>query len=472
MRFEGRYNPKTLKRERVLKDKRSTWWVLGLAALFIFPVATGSSQLLSIATIALIYAAINVMWTLIIGTAGILSLASLATVGVGAFAATYFSVNYHFPWPIMLAIGTGFGLLLGFIVSLPVRRLDGMYYALLTLGVTQLLNDFVSQSSALGSGYNGSMLGADQIIPDTIKFARSGETLGFIAAFIVLLLALTVFRWVNGGRLGLTLRAASTSTEDESFVQALGVNIQRDRTMVFLIASAALGFIGGFYATYTGGASVNLFSLDQLLLLLAMLVIGGIGRAEGAVVGTVIVVTFTEWFSSWGPWRILIVGALMLASVLITRAGLFGTKNQFEEFRERRKALSRSSRSSRYSEYLPEEAPEIHDKQVIVDRSFERNLRIRLRGWITPEAIEEHRRKPLGQHSDHLERMLNYFRRTPLANKYAVRCDTPFERYRVVALSGQSGVPPRLVDDKIYGSLDEAYHAVFLRRVNDLSAST
>jgi branched-chain amino acid transport system permease protein len=67
--------------------------------------------------------------------------------------------------------------------------------------------------------------------------------------------------------------------------------------------------------------------------------------------------------------------------------------------------------------------------------------------------------------------MLNYFRKAPIPDKYAVYCTKPFESYRVVALSGIPGVPPRVVDDRIYPSLDAAYHAVFLRRVNDLRSS-
>ena len=144
---------------------------------------------------------------------------------------------------------------------------------------------------------------------------------------------------------------------------------------------------------------------------------------------------------------------------------------QLREIRQRRQALHRAGLTSRYAEFLPQQAPEIHDKSIIAGRTFERSLRERLRSWITPAMIEEHRKKPLGQHSDHLERVLNYFRQGPIPDKYAVYCEEPFASYRVVALSGMPGVPPRVVDDKVYPSLDEAYHAVFLRRVNDLRAS-
>lgn len=470
LHLTGSYNPKTLRREMSLDDKKPLFWVVGLALLLILPIANGTERLLVLFGIACIYAAINVMWTLIIGTAGLQSFATLATVGVGSYGAGYLSITYKIPWPLMLLAGLIFGTLMGFIISIPARRLDGLYYALLTLGLSEFMRNFVTQSDALGGKFNGALFGVAKIVPP-LGSPRMTQTVVFITTFILLLLSLAVFRRVNGGRIGLMLKTAATSKEDEAFASAIGIDFQRMRTWVFMIASGALGFIGAFYSATIGGTSLQIFSLDLLLLMLAMIVIGGLGRAEGAVVGTVVVVFITQWFVDWGPWRIVLVGVLTLLSVLYTRNGLFGLKDQIREIRQRRQALHRAAITSRYAEFLPQQAPEIADKSVIVGRVFERNLRDRLRGWITPEIIDEHAAKPLGQHSDHLERMLNYFRKAPIPDKYAVYCEEPFARYRVVALAGIPGVPPRIVDDKVYSTLDEAYHAVFLRRVNDLRAS-
>jgi branched-chain amino acid transport system permease protein len=119
---------------------------------------------------------------------------------------------------------------------------------------------------------------------------------------------------------------------------------------------------------------------------------------------------------------------------------------------------------------LPEQAAEITDKSTIYERRFQAGQRDYLRSLITDELIEEHRKSPTGLHSEALERVLLYFRKAELAGKYAVYCTKPFESYRIVALSGMPGVPPRVVDDRTYDSIDEAYHAVFLRRINDLKA--
>ena len=468
--LEGHFNPNTLRREVTLRNKKPLFWLGGLALLLALPIASGTERILTLFGIACIYAAINVMWTLILGTAGLQSFATLATVGVGSYGAGYLSVTYGIPWPVMLVVGLALGVAMGFIISLPARRLDGLYYALLTLGLSEFMRNFVTQSDALGGKFNGALFGVARIVP-TFDSPRLTQTVVFVSTFVLLVIALAVFRLVNGGRIGLLLRAAATSKEDESFATAIGIDFQKARLWVFMIASGVLGFIGAFYSATVGGTSLQIFSLDLLLLMLAMIVIGGLGRAEGAVVGTVIVVFITQWFVDWGPWRIVLVGVLALLSVLYTRNGLFGLKDQLREIRTRRQTLHRSAITGRYAEFLPQEAPDIHDKALITKRVFERSLRERLRGWISPDLIAEHERKPLGQHSDHLERMLNYFRKAPIPDKYAVYCEEPFARYRVVALSGLPGVPPRIVDDKVYDNLDAAYHAVFLRRVNDLRAS-
>ena len=116
-------------------------------------------------------------------------------------------------------------------------------------------------------------------------------------------------------------------------------------------------------------------------------------------------------------------------------------------------------------------AAEFPDKQMQCFERFDRRIRERLKPLVTDEIIEEHRRNPAGQHSDHLERLLNYFRRSDAAGKYAIEAVRPFQEYRVVVLSGRRGVAPRPADNATYASPDEAYHAVFLKRVQDLLAS-
>jgi branched-chain amino acid transport system permease protein len=120
---------------------------------------------------------------------------------------------------------------------------------------------------------------------------------------------------------------------------------------------------------------------------------------------------------------------------------------------------------------LAAKAIETNDQGEVYRRRFEEMQRDFLKTLLTPEVVEEHRRSPQGQHSEALERLLIYFRRGPQAGKYAITADQQLKAYRIVALSGQRGVPPREVEDKVYASAAEAQHGVFLRRVQDLLTS-
>ncbi len=470
LKWRDVHNPKTLKRERILVDKKPLWWTLGLSALVaVTPFLPNS--MISVVSIFCIYAAINVLWTLIVGTAGIFSLATLAIVGAAGYVAAAANVYLGVPWPFMLLIGPLAGLIFGAILAAPSTRLDGLYYALLTMGVAEICRVFVTQLRALTQS-GGAITNVDSFIPKDWFLQRPGLLLGFAGAFLLLLGALLVWRLVNSERLGMLLRVAKTSREDEAFAEAIGIDFRRARLMVFVISSAALGVVGAFYAMYFRSISPQIFSLDQLLLLFAMMVIGGLGRAEGAVLGAAVVTLIDKGLIELGPPRIILVAVIMIVVTIFAREGLTGIREQFRDFRKRKSGERRALRTEKGGEAMPEEATEIHDKQELYYRRFNKRLRDRLKKLISPELIEEHRLDPLGHHSDALARVLNHFRRAEMADKYVIHRMVPSEeRFRVMAVSGQRGMPPRVVDDREYTEIREAYHAVFLLRVNDLLES-
>ena len=470
LRIRGEYNPKNLRREKTIVDKRPIWWALGFIALAVGPLFTPvdlQNTLLTAGATFGIYAAISLCWMLIIGTAGIISLATYAVVGTAAFCTAILSIKFGLPWWLLPPIGTVVGLVFGGFIALPATRLDGFYYALLTLGLNELCRVYFSTSKVFGSA-TGGLYGADTYIPQ--NGSQFDQLLvGYYACSALMLLALLFYRLVNGRRLGRILRMAPEKRE--AFAEATGVNFRQARLFVFLISSAALGFIGGFYTSNFRGVAFSIFNFDTVLLGVGMLVIGGIGRAEGAVVGTLIVVFLDKVLITLGPIRLIIIGLIMLCVVLYLRNGLFGIKAQFRNWRDKKKSEHRSTRAEKGGEMLPEEATETHDKDVVYMRRFDKMQRDYLKTLVSPEVIEEHRQSPQGQHSEALQRLLIYFRTRPQVDKYAIAVVELFKAYRIVALSGQRGVPPRVVEDRVYPHQKEAFHGVFLRRVQDLLES-
>ncbi len=468
LRIRGEYNAKTLRREKTIVDKRPIWWVLGLLALALVPWLTPmrlENTLLTAGATFGIYAAINLCWMLVIGTAGIFSLATYAVVGTAAFLTAFLSAQFGLPWWLLPPAGAIVGLIFGGLIALPATRLDGFYYALLTLGLNELCRVYFVTSKEFGAA-TGGLYGAHTYIPE--DWSQSGQLrLAYYACFALMLLALLLYRFVNGRRLGRILRMAPEKRE--AFAQATGVDFRQARVRVFLISSVALGFIGGFYTANFGGVAFSLFNFDTVLLGLAMLVIGGIGRADGAVVGTLIVVFFDKVMITLGPIRLIIIGLIMLATVIYLRNGIFGIKQQFRSWRDKKKSERRSTRAEKGGELLPEEATEINNVDEAYRRRYDKMQRDFLKTLVTPDIIDEHRRGPQSQHSEALERLLIYFRSQPQPDKYAI--SAMGEGFRIVALSGFRGVAPRVVEDKIYKTSKDAYHGVFLRRVHDLLES-
>ncbi|MCS5652171.1 MAG: branched-chain amino acid ABC transporter permease, partial [Candidatus Marinimicrobia bacterium] len=245
LKWRTHYNKKNLTKARRLEDKRPLWWFLCLIPLG-FSLPWLSNFALSAVAIFCIYASINLLWSLTLGTAGIFSLATMAVVGVSGYVAAAANVYLGIPWPFMFAIGTIAGLIFGGFLALPSSRLDGLYYALLTLGLAEICRVFISQIHAL-TPTNGSINGVSSFIPEEWYLQRPGLLLGAITALVLLLLSLLIYRLVNGETLGRQLQVAR---EDEEFAEAIGINYHSARIKVFLISCAGLGFIGAFYAMY------------------------------------------------------------------------------------------------------------------------------------------------------------------------------------------------------------------------------
>ncbi|MEM7170451.1 MAG: branched-chain amino acid ABC transporter permease [Pseudomonadota bacterium] len=470
LHIKGLYNRKTLVAEKKILDRRPIYWVICMTIIFLAPFffpESMQSSLLTAGAIFGIFAAINVCWTLIIGTASIFSLATYAVVGVAAFLTSWLSIKFGFPWYSLPLIGAAIGFAMGGVIALPALRLDGFYYALLTLGLNELCRVYFTTSKEFGSA-SGGLYGADSYISESWSPLVQSHA-SYYFALLMLIGSLFLFRFVNGKRLGRILRMAPEKRE--AFAEACGVDYKRARIQIFILTSAALGLLGGLYSVHYRGVAFSIFGFDTLLLGLAMLTIGGIGKAEGAILGTLAVVFLDKVMLELGPIRHLMIGSLMLFAVLFLNNGYFGIKKQFNAWRDKKRGEWRSARTEKGGEALPEEATEVDDKDGLYFRRFDKMQRDYLKTLITLEIIEEHRQKPLGQHSEALERVLLYFRRAKMEDKYALHRIGKKGPFKIIAFSGVRGVSPRIVEDKEYATEEEGYHGVFMRRVHDLLES-
>jgi branched-chain amino acid transport system permease protein len=286
-----------------------------------------------------LYGTYVLMWRLVIHTAGIYSFATLVTVGVAAYAASYMSANYGFGWPLMLVVATAAGALSGLLIAAPTIRLRGIYFALFTFGLAELVRATVIGSRALGTSQG--IRNADSFLPGSIGPTEAAAVMiNYYAGLALLLVALGVSWLVDNGRLGLRIL---TARESEPVAIALGVDVVRARFLVFIISSAVLGLAGGCYAAFYQGVSPSVFSFDLLILLLAMMIVGGIHSCGGVLFGTALLLFIDQHYLDVGAERLIAVGLIMLVVTLTTTRGLVGVPGQFRGYLASRRARRWSS---------------------------------------------------------------------------------------------------------------------------------
>ena len=119
----------------------------------------------------------------------------------------------------------------------------------------------------------------------------------------------------------------------------------------------------------------------------------------------------------------------------------------------------------------PEELAEENDRDIIYRSYYDKMQSEFLKTLVSDEILEEYKNNVLGQHSEPLSRLLHFFSSAPQKNKYVIKRDDDTNTYKIAALSGERGVPPRIVEDKEYKTIEEAYYGVFLQRLYDLLES-
>jgi branched-chain amino acid transport system permease protein len=334
---------------RLLTPKNAVdgvFWVGCLAvALILFFVVYDNNNFGGHWDIFSLYVSINLMWMLVIGTAGIYSFATVGVVGAGAYLAAYiaggssggqdFEGARSLNVVLMVLAAAGFGALLGAIIAAPTIRLRGVYFALFTIGIAEVLRAIVKQQEELGRSVG--LAGASRFLRQDQISTEDGRTIQFFIGLALIVFCLLVYRLVSGGRLGLLLR---TARESEGVAKVLGIDVVRARFAVFIISSAVLGLVGGFYTGYYGGVSLTIFDFNTLLLLLAMIVVGGIGSAKGAIIGTALLLYIDRTYADLDDpaWRFVWIGIIMFGVTLLTTRGLVGLPAQLRIYWQRRRA--------------------------------------------------------------------------------------------------------------------------------------
>lgn len=288
-----------------------------LAGLFLLPLVATNDFILHAFCIAMIYAILAASWDLLFGFAGLISFGHAGFFGLGAYAAAL--VTYHAGLPAWFgpAIGGFAGALLGVAIGVPTLRLRGVYQALSTLAFAEALRVIATNWHGLTRG----TLGFNQ---HPTFFRLSGELVPSYYLLLTATLAIVGGIWWIACRtpLGLTFRALRN---DDIRASALGIDVVRQRVLVFALSGCFAGMAGALYGHYVGLVSPTELAPPMTILVIAMSTIGGVGTILGPALAAMVLYLLTELLHIAGTvWNHVAVGLLLIGFVLFLPDGIAG----------------------------------------------------------------------------------------------------------------------------------------------------
>jgi len=267
------------------------------------------------------YVALASLWNLLAGYAGLVSVGQQAYVGLGGYV--LFASTILFGMPPLVAVPVA-GVIAA-VVALPVAglmfRLRGHYFAIGTWVVAEVFRLFSSQVSALGGG-SGISLPAG-IVTSMASSRQMREFLIYWVALALVVVVLAAIVLLLRSRYGLALTAIR---DNELAARSSGIDVTRTKLVVYVLTAFGTAMVGALIFLQKLRISPDTaFSVnDWTAFVIFITVIGGIGRVEGPIIGTIVFFLLRQTLADLGSLYLLMLGAVAIAAMLFAPKGIWG----------------------------------------------------------------------------------------------------------------------------------------------------
>jgi branched-chain amino acid transport system permease protein len=328
--------PGTLRHRLTLPatQRYAVWALVAVALVAPFFASRGA---VDIATLILIYVMLGIGLNIVVGLAGLLDLGYVGFYAVGAYTygllAEYAGWGFWQALPVAGAAAALFGFLLGF----PVLRLRGDYLAIVTLGFGEIIRLLLRNMTEVTGGPNGIGgipkptvfgLSFDRRAPEGMQTFHEffgltyDPALKVVVLYLIALLLVLAALFIVNRLIRMPIgRAWEALREDEIACRALGLNPTAIKLSAFTLGAAFAGFAGSFFAARQGLVTPESFTFIESAMILAIVVLGGMGSQLGVILAAIVMVMLQE-MRGFAEYRMLVFGAVMIIMMIWRPQGL------------------------------------------------------------------------------------------------------------------------------------------------------
>jgi len=267
---------------------------------------------------ALCFALFACAFNLLIGYVGLVSFGHALYFGWASYLAAYAAKTWHLQPELAILTGTATAAVLGVIAGGVAIRRQGIYFAMITLALAQMMYFF-----ALRAPFTGGEDGIQSVPRGRLfgHFDLSNEMTMYVFILVVVLAAfLLIYRIINSP-FGEVLKAIR---ENEQRTISLGYNTDRYKLVVFVLSATLAGLAGSLKALVFQLASLTDVHWTMSGDVLLMTLLGGLGTVFGPVVGAFAVIAMQNYLAPFGQWVLVIQGVIFVVCVLVFRRGIIG----------------------------------------------------------------------------------------------------------------------------------------------------
>ncbi|MGM9973191.1 MAG: branched-chain amino acid ABC transporter permease [Clostridiaceae bacterium] len=243
----------------------------------------------------LIYAIAALGLNILLGFSGLISLGTAGFMGLASYISAYLTIDMELPFEVAMILAVLIPTLLGVLVGLVSLKIEGMYLAIATLCVSEILRKTFEEFGDFTNGFSGKQARFPELF-GVIKLDRA--TTYYLIVLVLIILMLLTYNLING-QLGRALNAMRGS---EAAAQAMGINLLKYRLVAFALATMFASIAGVLYVHFIRYSYPSIWSLKLSLDFLAMIVIGGLRSIYGTLLGAFIVFAVPDLFLKQIPY--------------------------------------------------------------------------------------------------------------------------------------------------------------------------